>query len=61
MALDLTGRPPLDPEAEEPYLGKWVAVRDGAVVAAADEYEALLRDEGVRPEDDVYHLSPSVP
>jgi hypothetical protein len=36
------------------YDGKWVAVRDGKVVASADDEEALRADPALRDGDDVY-------
>ena len=38
----------------EPYDGQWVAVRDGRVVAHADDEPALRADPEVQDGDDVY-------
>jgi hypothetical protein len=38
------------------YDGQWVAVRDGQVVAAAADEEALRADPAVREGDDVYPI-----
>lgn len=47
---------PLPVEAVEHYAGKWIAVRDGEVVAAADEFEELVADERVRDTDTLYRV-----
>jgi Family of unknown function (DUF5678) len=45
------------PEGDlEHYTGQWVAVRDGRVVAAAADEEALRADPAVREGDDVYPI-----
>ncbi len=50
----------LEPELPEDDLsnfdGKWVAVREGKVVAAAEDEEALRAHPGVREGDDVYPI-----
>jgi hypothetical protein len=38
----------------EPYDGKWVAVRDGKVVAHADDEETLRADSRIRDGDLLY-------
>jgi len=38
------------------YDGQWVAVRDGRVVAAAADEEALRADPAVQEGDDVYPI-----
>jgi len=38
----------------EPYDGRWVAVRDGEVVAHAADEQELRGDPAVRESDDVY-------
>jgi hypothetical protein len=43
-----------DPSALEGYEGKWVAIRDGAVVAAAETLELLRTNPEVRRDDAVY-------
>jgi hypothetical protein len=47
-------RTPLTAEELEAYAGKWVAIRDGAVVAAADSLQELRAHPEVRREDAVY-------
>jgi hypothetical protein len=49
-------RSPLPSEVEDRYAGKWIAIRDGDVIAEADDLERLMDDERVRPEDAVYHV-----
>jgi Family of unknown function (DUF5678) len=45
------------PEGDlEHYTGQWVAVRDGRVVAAAPDEEALRTDPAVQEGDDVYPI-----
>jgi len=41
-------------EAFEEHAGKWVAVRDGDVIAAADSLEELRANPDVRREDAVF-------
>jgi hypothetical protein len=38
----------------DPYAGQWVAVRDGIVVAHADDEETLRAHPAVEKGDDVY-------
>jgi hypothetical protein len=38
------------------YDGRWVAVRDGRVVAHAEDEQALRADPAVRDGDDVYPI-----
>lgn len=38
------------------YDGRWIAVRDGQVVACADDEESLRADEAVRDGDLVYPI-----
>ena len=45
---------PLDPATLEAYAGKWVAVREGVVVAWAESLEGLRDNDEVRREDAVY-------
>lgn len=44
----------ISPEALEPYAGKWVAIRDLAVVASADSLDELRRNPDVVRDDAVY-------
>lgn len=48
---------PLPVEAVEHYAGKWIAIREGRVIAAADELVELVADERVNAHEDViYHV-----
>jgi hypothetical protein len=38
------------------YDGQWVAVRDGKVVAHADDEETLRADPTVQEDDDIYPI-----
>lgn len=49
-------KPPLPEGDLEHYEGQWVAVRGGAVVAHAAEYETLMADPAVEPGDDVFPI-----
>lgn len=40
----------------EPYDGRWVAVRNGEVVAAADDEEGVRGDEAVEATDLVFPI-----
>lgn len=44
-------QPPIPPEAFDRFPGKWVAIREGQVVADADTLEALEGDDRVKPSD----------
>jgi hypothetical protein len=44
------------PEGIEEYAGKWVVIRAGEVVAAADSFEELVAVEGLHPDDAIYHV-----
>lgn len=52
-------QPPLSEEAAEKFAGKWVAVRNGTVIAAADSFEQLQADESVTETDATYHVPSS--
>lgn len=54
MSSTLTEQQGIQTEAFEQYAGKWVAVRDGDVVAAADSLEELRANPDVRREDAVF-------
>jgi hypothetical protein len=58
--LELEGREDAEsslPEGDlQHYDGKWVAVRDGVVVASADDEETLREDPAVQEGDDVYPI-----
>lgn len=43
-----------DPAALAGYEGKWVAIRDGVVIAAAETLEELRQIPDVRRDDAVY-------
>ena len=47
---------PLSPEALKDYSGKWVAVRNGAVIAAALSFEDLKAHADVQDTDAIYHV-----
>jgi Family of unknown function (DUF5678) len=49
-------RPPITEEALKIYAGKWVALRAGEVIAAAEDYHALVADEHVEPTDAIFHV-----
>jgi hypothetical protein len=40
------------------YARRWIAVRNGVVIAAADDMTALAADERVGDDDTVYHVPP---
>jgi hypothetical protein len=48
-------RSPL-PDDLERYEGRWVAIRNGVVVASAETVEDLLRDNNVRKTDVLYRV-----
>lgn len=48
-------RSPL-PEGVGEYEGRWIAIRDGQIVAAADVLEDLIQDEDVRETDVLYRV-----
>jgi hypothetical protein len=43
----------------KPYLGKWVALRDGLVVASSDRAETLLKRPEVHEDDVLMPISTS--
>jgi hypothetical protein len=45
---------PLSADAFEGYEGKWIAVRDGEVIASADSLQELRAEPQVTPDDAVY-------
>ena len=51
-------RSPLPDDVEQSHPGKWIAVRDGKVVAEADDLEALVSSPSFEPDDAVYHVPP---
>ena len=54
MSSVITEQHPISASALEEYAGKWIAVRDGAVIASADSLDELRANEHVRREDAVY-------
>lgn len=50
---------PISPDALEEYAGKWIAVRNGEVVGAADSFIELKADPEVRETDAFYRVPPS--
>ena len=52
-------RAPIPEGALEQFADKWIAVRNGAVTAAADSYDELLADKRVRADDATYHVPPA--
>ena len=50
---------PVPAEAFEQHEDKWVAIRDGHVVAAASDLDELVADERVEPKDTLYHVPSS--
>lgn len=44
------------PEGIEQYAGKWVVIRAGEVLAAADSFEDLVAIDGLNPDDAIYHV-----
>lgn len=54
MSSTLTEQQGIQTEAFEEYAGKWVAVRDGSVIASADSLEELRRSPDVTRDDAVF-------
>ena len=48
----------MNAEDLSPYDGEWVAVRDGQVIAHAEDERALRADPNVKPDDDLYPIGP---
>ena len=46
--------PAISSEELRKYIGKWVAIRSGHVVASADTFDDLRENENVRRHDAVY-------
>jgi len=51
-----TAQAPLPEGALEKYADKWIAVRNGMVVAAADTYDELQADANVTDDDATYYV-----
>jgi hypothetical protein len=47
---------PLSAEALKEYSGKWVAVRDGEVIASAKDFDELVKIEEVRATDALFRV-----
>lgn len=54
MSGTVTEQRAISTEAFEQYAGRWVAVRDGDVIAAADSLEELRANPDVSREDAVF-------
>jgi len=54
-----SARAPLPDGALEEYAGKWIAVREGDVVASADSYEKLRAQPNVIDDDATFHVPPA--
>jgi hypothetical protein len=50
---------PLPESALEEFADKWIAARQGTVIAAADTYDELLANEQVKQDDAIYHVPPA--
>ena len=50
--------PVVDPEETAQYVGRWVAIRNGHIVADADDLESLRALPGVRDDDMVWVVPP---
>jgi hypothetical protein len=50
---------PVPAEAFEKYPDKWIAIRDGKVVAVDDDYDALTAHPDVLQSDTLYHVPSS--
>lgn len=50
---------PIPEGALEQFAGRWIAVRNGSVIAAADSYDELLADRRVKDDDATYHVPPA--
>ena len=58
MATATTSQAPMPAKALKKYADKWVAIRDGRIVAHADTLPALLGNNRVR-RGDAYYRVPS--
>lgn len=54
MASADVAQPPVPPEAFSEHPGKWVAIRDRQILAAADSVEELERDDEVEATDTLF-------
>jgi len=51
MATAELSKPPVPQEAFERFPGRWIALRDGAIIADAATEEELRQDDRVLPTD----------
>jgi hypothetical protein len=59
MSVATPSQSPIPADALEQHPNRWIAIRDGQVVAVADEYDELMADDGVEATDTIYHVPPS--
>jgi hypothetical protein len=57
--IAVVAKSPVPPEAFEKHPNQWIAIRDGNVVAAADDYDELVARSDVRRSDTLYHVPSS--
>jgi hypothetical protein len=55
MAVTIS-KPPVPTEAFERFTGRWIALREGAIVADADTREQLQQDERVELSDTLFRV-----
>jgi hypothetical protein len=55
----VTSEPPLSEELEREFAGKWVIIRAGQVIKAADTIEELLEDAELDEQQAIAHLDPT--
>jgi hypothetical protein len=56
MAIAEVSKPPVPQEAFERFPGRWVALRDGEIVADAETLDELQRDERVESTDALFRV-----
>jgi hypothetical protein len=49
-------KPPVPQEAFDDYAGKWIALRDGEIVADADTEDGLRQDDRVLSTDALFRV-----
>lgn len=57
--IAVVAKSPVPAEAFEKYPDQWIAIRDGNVVAADDDYDELVAHPDVRRSDTLYHVPSS--
>lgn len=57
--MPTVSRLPISEKALKKYAGKWVALRGGNVIAAADDYETLMAHDKVELTDAIFHVPPT--